>query len=190
MVNSTMQTEILETLWDRYCCRLLAFIRSRVSEEAEAEDILQEVFIRVHRNLCCLPAPAKMDSWIYQIARNLIIDRYRRRKELVEISESLPAEADFLEDDPEAELALSIKDMIDELPGHYRQALVLTEYEGLSQKELAERLGISLSGAKSRVQRAKDKLRDVFLACCHFEMDRRGKIMEVYPRCCCCGPVD
>jgi RNA polymerase sigma-70 factor, ECF subfamily len=182
-----MRSESLETIWGQYCCKLEAFIRSRVSDEAEAEDILQEVFIRVHRNLCCLPAPAKMDSWIYQIARHLIIDHYRRRKELVEVPEDFPAEIDILDDDPEAELALSIRGMIDELPEHYRQALILTEYEGLSQREMADRQGISLSGAKSRVQRAKDRLRDMFLACCHFEMDRRGRIMEVYARCCCCN---
>jgi RNA polymerase sigma-70 factor (ECF subfamily) len=131
-----------------------------------------------------------MDSWVYQIARNLIVDYYRRRKELVEIPENIPAEADVPEDDLEAKLALSLEEMIAELPDSYRQALILTEYQGLSQKELAEKLGISLSGAKSRVQRAREKLRDMFLACCHFEMDRRGRIMDYYQRCCCCNSVD
>ena len=184
-----MQTKTLEAIWEEYCCRLLAFIRGRVSDPAEAEDILQEVFLRVHRNLCCLPQPSKMDSWIYQIARNLIIDHYRRRKELVVIPESLPAEADFPEEDPEAELALSLSELVNELPEPYRQALLLTEYQGLSQVEMAERLGISLSGAKSRVQRARQKLRDMLLTCCHFELDRRGRVMDYYARCCCCNPA-
>jgi RNA polymerase sigma-70 factor (ECF subfamily) len=185
-----LQTENLETIWERFCCRLQVFICGRVSDEAEAEDILQEVFLRIHQHLCCLPDSSKMDSWVYQIARNLIVDYYRRRKELAEIPENIPAEADVPEDDLEAELALSLKEMIAELPDSYRQALILTEYQGLSQKELAEKLGISLSGAKSRVQRAREKLRDMFLACCHFEMDRRGRIMDYYQRCCCCNPVD
>ncbi|RPI84651.1 MAG: RNA polymerase sigma factor SigZ [Chloroflexi bacterium] len=176
----------LEALWDRYCCRLLGFIRSRVDDEMEAEDILQEVFLRVHRNLCCPPLPEKLEPWIYQITRNLIIDHYRKRKELIEISESEPAEFDFPEEEPEAELASSLVEMIEELPEPYRQALLLTEYQGLSQKALAEQLGISFSGAKSRVQRARDKLRDMFLACCHFEMDRRGRIIEYYAVCGCC----
>ena len=184
-----MQTKTLEAIWEEYCCRLLAFIRGRVSDPAEAEDILQEVFLRVHRNLCCLPQPSKMDSWIYQIARNLIIDHYRRRKELVVIPESLPAQADFPEEDSEAELALSLSEMVNELPEPYRQALLLTEYQGLSQVEMAEKLGISLSGAKSRVQRARQKLRDMLLTCCHFELDRRGRIMDFYARCCCCNPA-
>jgi RNA polymerase sigma-70 factor (ECF subfamily) len=181
-----MQTENLETIWDQFCCRLRAFVRGRVSDESEADDILQEVFLRIHRHLCCLPDPDKIDSWVYQIARNLIIDYYRRRRKLVEIPESLPAEADLPEANAEAELALSLKDMIAELPETDRQALLLTEFQGMSQKELAERMGLSLSGAKSRVQRARQKLRDMLLACCHFELDRRGLIMEYYARCCCC----
>ena len=180
----------LELLWDQYSTRLRAFIRSRVWDDAEAEDILQEVFIRIHRHLCCQPEWNKPKSWIYQIARNLIIDHYRRRRETVELPESLPAEPDLPEEDPEAVLALSLKEMIDGLPEHYRQALLLTEYQGLSQKQLAERLGISLSGAKSRVQRARERLRDMLLRCCHFEFDRRGRIVDYYQRCCCCHPLE
>jgi len=184
-----MNENHLELLWDQYCCRLLAFIRRRVSDEAEAEDILQEVFLRVHRNLCCLPDWNKPEGWFYRITRNLIIDHYRQRKDMIEISEELPAEAEFEEDDPEARLALSLKEMVDLLPEPYRQALILTEYEGISQKELAKKLGISISGAKSRVQRAREKLRELLLSCCHFELDRRGRIIDYYERCCCCNPA-
>jgi len=186
--------EPLELLWDRYNRRLGAFIRSRVGNDADAEDILQEVFYRIHRHLCCQTEWSKPESWIYQIARNLIIDHYRRRREMVEIPESYPVEFDLdeqarLEGDPEATLALSLKEMVDELPEPYRQALLLTEYQGLSQKQLAESQGISLSGAKSRVQRARDKLRDMLLDCCHFELDRRGRILDYYEHCCCCHPA-
>ncbi|HLZ55439.1 MAG TPA: sigma factor-like helix-turn-helix DNA-binding protein, partial [Ktedonosporobacter sp.] len=71
-------------------------------------------------------------------------------------------------------------------PDQDRQALVLTEYQGLTQKELGERLGLSFSGAKSRVQRAREKLKQELLACCHFELDRRGHILDYQPRCDCC----
>jgi RNA polymerase sigma-70 factor (ECF subfamily) len=108
----------------------------------------------------------------------------------VEIPESLPGAPDLPEEDPEAVLALSLKEMVDELPESYRQALILTDYQGMSQKQLAESLGMSLSGAKSRVQRARDKLRDMLLSCCHFEFDRRGRIVDYYQRCCGCHPVD
>jgi RNA polymerase sigma-70 factor, ECF subfamily len=183
--ESKMNELTLEHIWDQYTSRLLGFISSRVRDDAQAEDILQEVFLRVHRHLCCLPQPPHLEPWIYQITRNLIIDHYRHRKELVEIPESLPAAPDLPDDDPEARLALA--EMIDQLPETYRQALILTEYQGLSQKELAEHLGISYSGAKSRVKRARARLMDVYLACCHFELDRRGRIIDYYARCCCCA---
>jgi RNA polymerase sigma-70 factor (ECF subfamily) len=189
MATPSEQVEPVEMMWNQYRTRLLSFIRSRVSDDSDAEDILQEVFIRVHYHLCCSQEWNKPEAWIYQISRNLIIDYYRRRRSTVEISEDLPDEEDLLDDDPQTQLALSLKDTIALIPEPYRQALILAEYQGFSQKEIANRLGISYSGAKSRVQRAREKLRDLLLTCCHFELDRRGRIINYYERCCGCNPV-
>jgi RNA polymerase sigma-70 factor (ECF subfamily) len=186
--NPAMATIQLESLWEQYCCRLDAFIRSRVADEDDVEDLLQEVFIRIHTHLCCLHDLTKLESWVYQIARNAIIDHYRSRRPGVELDESIPSEDETDAYDAEAVLALSLKEMVAELPIPYRDALVLTEYQGLNQRELADRLGISFSGAKSRVQRARHMLRDMLLSCCHFELDRRGAIIDYYERCCCCNP--
>jgi RNA polymerase sigma-70 factor (ECF subfamily) len=183
-----MEPSTLESIWDTYCCRLLAFLTSRVSDVAEAEDLLQEVFIRVHYHLCCLPPPEKMDGWIYQIARNLVIDYYRRRHATVELPPDLSVAVDYEKEDPQAELSLSLREMVERLPEPYRETLLLTEYQGLSQVELAGRLGLSISAVKSRVQRAREKLRKMILACCHIELDRRGKVIDYYERCCCCNP--
>ena len=76
------------------------------------------------------------------------------------------------------EVVACLKPMIDDLPEKYRQAIVLTEYENLTQKEMSQKLGLSLSGAKSRVQRAREKLKGTLLACCHFEFDRLGNILD------------
>jgi len=76
--------------------------------------------------------------------------------------------------------------MVKSLPEQDRQALVLTEYQGLTQKEYGERLGLSFSGAKSRVQRAREKLKQMLLECCHFELDRRNHIIDYQPHCRCC----
>ena len=183
-----MKNAVLDQIWNAYCCRLLAFLRSRLSDDDQAEDLLQEVFLRVHQHLCCLPQPDKMDSWIFQIARNLVIDQYRKRREMVELSDEVPYENESFDGDSEIDLALSLKEMVDQLPEPYREALLLTEYQGLSQVELAGRLGLSISGAKSRVQRGREKLRDLILACCHVELDRRGHVIDYYARCCCCNP--
>ncbi|RMG58329.1 MAG: sigma-70 family RNA polymerase sigma factor [Bacteroidetes bacterium] len=75
-----------------------------------------------------------------------------------------------------------IRPMIEGLPEPYREALWLSEMEGLSQKELAARLGISYSGAKSRVQRGREKLKAQILACCEVSADRYGNIIDFYPR--------
>ena len=183
-----MQAEHLEKLWNEYCCRLLAFIRGRVSDEADAEDILQELFLRVHEGLCCREAVTNLESWIYRVARNLVIDHYRRREPVEELPETVTAAEDpTLEDDPRTLLAFSLRETIDELPEPYREALIMTEYQGLSQQQLAERAGITLSGAKSRVQRAREKLRQLLLDCCHFELDRLGRIIDYHRRCCRCN---
>jgi RNA polymerase sigma-70 factor (ECF subfamily) len=177
----------LEMLWNQYRVRLYAFIRGRVSDDDAAQDILQQVFIRIHANMGALRDRGKLESWIYQIARHAIIDHYRSRRAVVELPESLPIQEESFESDVEAELALSLRDMVKALPEPYREALILTDYHGLSQKELADRLGISFSGAKSRVQRARQKVRDMFLSCCHIEFDRQGTVVDYYERCCCCS---
>jgi RNA polymerase sigma-70 factor (ECF subfamily) len=177
----------LEPIWEQFNTRLRRFIRRRVEDDAAAEDILQEVFLRIHTRMETLSDSSRLESWIFQIARNAVIDHYRRRRDLVEIPETIPAEDDFGEPDAAAILAASLREMVEALPEPYRQALLLTEYEGLTQAELAERLGISLSGAKSRVQRARQRIKDGLLACCHFEFDRYGRVIDYWEHCCCCA---
>jgi RNA polymerase sigma-70 factor, ECF subfamily len=181
----------LEMLWDRYRARLLGFIRGKVADPDDAEDILQEVFLRVHTGLCCLQEWTVMERWIYRVTRNLIIDRYRARRGHESLCEEIEAAQapGGIEDDPVARLAFSLRDTVDELPEPYREALILTEYEGVTQSELARRAGISISGAKSRVQRAREKLKALLLECCHFELDRLGGIVDYHARCCRCNPA-
>jgi RNA polymerase sigma-70 factor (ECF subfamily) len=180
-------------VWDHFNARLYQFIRSRVEDEAAAEDLLQEVFLRIHKRMETLSDSSRLESWVYQIARHAIIDHYRRRRDLTEIPETVPDEDRLVEPDAAELLAASMREMVEALPEPYRQALILTEYEGLTQAALAERLNISLSGAKSRVQRARQKIKDDLLACCHFEFDRYGRVVDYWQHCGCCrreGPGD
>lgn len=177
-----------EKVWEAFHPRLMQFIRTRIPEEQSAEDILQEVFLKIHTRIDTLRDEEKLQSWIYQIARNAIADHYRAQKSTLELPEALPLpDEPFAEDEVVKELVPSIKVMVNNLPSEYRQALILTEYEGLTQRELAERLGLSLSGAKSRVQRAREKLKTMLLDCCHFEFDRLGKVIDYQPKCDCCS---
>jgi len=178
----------LESVWNQFSDRLHSFIRSRVSDEQAAEDILQEVFLRIHAKMGAVRDIGKLESWIYQITRNAIIDYYRTQRPTDELPETLGSWEDAHEDDLVTRLAADVREMAEALPDPYREAFVLTAYEGLSQKALAERLGISYSGAKSRVQRARLQVRDMLMTCCHFEFDRRGMIIDYHePHCCCCA---
>lgn len=177
---SDHSSALTEQLWGDFTSHLRRFIACRVSDEADVDDILQEVFIKIHRGIDRLEDPSKLHAWVYQITRNVIIDHYRKADKVVEVKSELP---DVLAEDTgneevEAEVATWLRPMMEELPEKYREALQLTDVQGLTQKELAERLNISISGAKSRVQRAREKLKDVLLECCHVEVDRRGKVVD------------
>lgn len=152
-----------------------------MADPASAEDILQDVFVRIQKQLGRLRDPAKLQGWLYLIARNAIIDHYRTRKERVEVPESLPAESNGDEHELE-ELKAAFRRMIYGLSEPYREALLLTEFDDLTQQQLAERVGISLSGAKSRVQRGREQLKQMLEDCCSFEFDRRGKVIGCEPR--------
>ncbi len=180
-------TTSVEAVWNTFNTRLERFIYNRVDDRQLAEDLLQDVYLKIHTHIDTLRDDNRLQSWVYQIARNVVYDYYRSRKNLDEITDTITAQ-DFVEttDDITARLAESIRAMMEYLPEEYREALILTDYEGLTQKQLAERLGISLSGAKSRVQRGRKLLRGLLLACCHFEFDRLGKVIDYYPRCQCC----
>jgi len=177
-----------ERVWEEFHAPLQQFIRRRVSDEDTAEDVLQDVFLKIHQRMDALKDVRKLEGWIYQITRNAIIDSYRSRRpttpldaeEVLDLPEELP------DDDIVSELLPCVRAMVKSLPEPDRQALVLTEYQGLTQKELSERLGLSFSGAKSRVQRAREKLKQMLLDCCHFEVDRRGHVIDYQPRCQCC----
>ncbi len=123
----------LEHIWHEFAQKLGQFIRSRVADPASAEDILQDVFVRIQKQLGKLRDPAKLQGWLYLITRNAIIDHYRTRKETVEVPESLAAEPNGEEPELE-ELKAAFRRMIYSLPEPYREALLLTEFDGLTQQ--------------------------------------------------------
>lgn len=173
-------------IWEEFGDSLRDFIRRRVNDPQDAEDILQEVFLKIHAHIHTLQDNDRLVPWLYQVARNTLIDYYRKQRPMLEISEMYLDGAQQVDEDPAAQLAAGLRDFLACLPAEYRQALVLTELEGLKQAELAGRTGLSLSGAKSRVQRGREMLRQALLECCHFEFDRRRHIRDYIPRQDCC----
>ena len=183
-----------EALWRELRTRLLSFFRRRVATPEDAEDLLQEVFTRIHENASALGDVESVTGWVYRTAANAVTDYYRRRGAYARAREALAAEpVSVLEREDasaEEELAQCLRPLIATLPSSYGEALELTELQGKTQGEAAESLGISLSGMKSRVQRGRSKLKDVLLDCCHVEIDRRGGVVGYEPRDrrqCSCG---
>lgn len=187
--QSVSMVPTTETVWEEFNMELKRFILRHVQDEPSAEDILQDVFLKIHTHIGSLRESDKLQGWIYQITRNTITDYYRTRKFTPDLSEVAYFPEDPFED-VVGDLLPFVKKLVASLPFNYRQALLLTEYEGLTQRQLAERLGISISGAKSRVQRAKEKVKQMLLSCCHFEFDGLGRIIDYEPNCDCCVNQD
>lgn len=168
--------------WHEMRERLKQFLRQRIPHPQDAEDILQDILTTAYAKKVQLRDEELLTAWIYRIARNALTDYYRRRgKQPVHAlaPEHMPDEvASDGYTDRTREFSSCILPMIEALPQPYREALLLTEIGGLSQKELAQRMGISYSGAKSRVQRGREKLRDMLLACCYIETDQYGNIVD------------
>lgn len=181
-----------QQLWQEFSDRLRAFIARRVDSAADADDILQEVFLRVHQHADGVHRSDRLTSWLFQVTRNAIIDYYRsparrERPESVigtEIREwadtaTPEAEIDLVEPPAHEELARCLRPMMEQLPLHYREALELVDLVGLTQTEAAARRGLSVSGMKSRVQRGRQALKDVLVDCCPVQLDTGGRIIEV-----------
>ncbi|MCF8020673.1 MAG: RNA polymerase sigma factor SigZ [Vallitaleaceae bacterium] len=166
-------------IWNKFNYELLNYIKSKVSDQYEAEDILQDVFIKIYKNIDQLDDEAKLKSWLYKITNNTIIDWYRKRKatdiniDLFDIP--IRVEEDLLTMNDEIGACL-IK-FLGRLPKKYRDPLEMYEFKGMKHKDISNVLSISLSGSKTRVQRARVKLREVLVACCELELDTYGNVM-------------
>jgi len=200
IVNSEQETDAAESyqteeIWREFHHRLKGFIQSRTSNNIDAEDILQDVFTRIHINRQKLSTLQSVSGWVFRITRNALADYYRSHatsfnamqklssnvKGDNEVASNLAASA--LEDVslPDEKLVQCMKPFAEHLPEPYREAIELTELGGLSQRQAALQLGISVSGMKSRIQRGRDKLKSMLLDCCSIELDRRKKVIDVKP---------
>lgn len=166
-----------DNIWHEYHERLRAFIGSKVSEDA-VDDLLQDVFLKIHIRIDTLRDGAKIESWLYQVTRNAIADYYRSRRTSEELPEWLEKPQSEEGDTIRKELSSCLEPMIRELPEKYRNAIQLSEVENKTQKEVAEKEGISLSGAKSRVQRGRAILKTMLNDCCRIEVDKHNQVVS------------
>lgn len=171
-----------EQVWQDFRLQIRSFLLRRVRDEALADDLLQETFIRIHRGLESIRIPGRVLPWLLRVARNVISDHYRQHS--FDGKEFEPVDWNDLEtaQNHNRELGRWLAGVARTLPEKYRSAFELVEIKGWKQREMANELGLTLSGAKSRVQRARAMLRRSLLDCCEVEFDRRGNAIDYRPR--------
>lgn len=157
-----MENEI-QNIWKDLHQELQKFIFFKVKNKQISEDILQDVFLKIQLKVHKLKDSSKLTSWVYQITRNTILDHFRKDNNLFSLESIDIVDAD--NDVNFSKLSDCINSKINNLPNKYKEALLLTILKDFSQIELAEYLGISYSGAKSRVQRGKEKVKTLVLNC-------------------------
>ena len=171
-------------VWSHLSDDLRRFIRRRVADDHTADDLLQETFVLIHQNIHRLVNADRIAAWVYRIAQNVVLGHYRK---------SGHRSATLGDADPAAVTADSqsrsgcrpdewLDELIRQLPESYREAVQLAEIDGFTQRAVADRLGLSVSGAKSRIQRGRGMLKDALEQCCHFEFDRRGNVSDCTPK--------
>lgn len=164
-------------LWLEHKAELRNFILKRVHDPDLTNDILQEVLLKVYSFCISKSGVKNVRSWLFQIAQNTLIDNYRKQSKL-SYQENLP---ELMEEDE----TLAFKEALDYiqpllgfLPVEYSEPLKLADIDNLKQADIAERLNLSLSATKSRIQRARQLLKAEFITCCHFETDGKGNIIS------------
>jgi len=171
----------IEVVWNEYRATLKAFLHSKIANPDEIDDLLQEILIKTHKNLPTLKSEQSIKAWLFQIANHTIIDFYRKQGK----AETLSADDLWYEEEnhqAQQELSQCIQPFIKALPKESAELLTEIELNGVSQKELANRLGTRYSTLKSRIQKGRRQLRTLFEDCCHLSLDKDGVIIDFEPK--------
>jgi len=179
-------TQDFRTIYASFHPRIFRYL-TRLVGQGEAEDLTQEVFLRVNKGLPDFKGDAKLSTWIYRIATNVATDRIRSRSskesesgKVIPLDERLNEEGVDLKGDKKPsvekqamreEMSACVQDYINSLPESYRIPVILSEIGGLTNKEIAEALGLTMETVKIRLHRGRAKLKEKLEAGCNFERD-------------------
>lgn len=181
-------TKDVSNIWTDFHKELRSFIYNKIRNSADTDDILQEVFIKIIRNIDKVNQSENLRQYLYGIVRNSINDYFKTNKNIsLDNEQVIPFTESEIQSLNETIAQCCIKPFINKLPDNYKQALLITEFQDVSQKELAEKLNISYSGAKSRVQRGKEKLKELILNCCSYQSDKYGNLIDTDDKNCGCS---
>ncbi|WP_061033825.1 RNA polymerase sigma factor SigZ [Vibrio splendidus] len=182
-MNSANSTSLdLEQVWAEYQQTLKAFLHSKVSNSADVDDLLQEILIKTFQNLHKVQDASSVKSWLFQLANNTIIDFYRKharqqRDSKIDADDLWFADLDHNEEFKQ-NLSLCIEPFIQALPEQCAALLLAVDIKGQSQKEIAEAQNISYSTVKSRVQKSRGDLKNLFEQCCNLSLDKQGNVID------------
>jgi RNA polymerase sigma-70 factor, ECF subfamily len=189
MSSAVAHTAAQHIAWDALRAELHRFVSRRLAGP-DAEDVVQEALVRIHRGLPAVREQGAIVGWLYQVTRNTLADHLRAARPSDELTDDLDAGEPIPVDDAAFRgLAACVAPFVAMLPDHYREAVELVELRGLSQVDAATALGIPLSTMKSRVQRGRRELRELLERCCAIDVDARGHVVEVTPRDRCACPA-
>lgn len=184
-MKEVRQTDLV---WNEFSEQIRGYLLKKVRVKDDADDLLQEIFIKIHNNLPQLQDEKKLAPWIYQIVRNSLTDYYRKRNlETTELNEEITTSERKLNDDIYTQcISGCLKVFMERLPDKYKVPLELSDIKGLKQKDIAEDMHISYSGLKSRVQRGREMIKDMFVDCACISQDKHGN--SGYESCEVCNP--
>lgn len=172
--------------WSAHEAELLRYLRHHLRQPGEAEDLLHDLFLKAVRQRERFCAVGNPRAWLFAVARNLVIDNARRTHASVPLPDDLAAPAPDLasEDGPAPVDLLSacLPRVLGELAAEDREAIERCDIGGMTQQAFAELEGLSLSGAKSRVRRARQRLRAQLLRACQVQLDEHGRVCCFVPR--------
>lgn len=169
--------EINEVIREHYGA-LLAYSLKRVGDYHTAEDVVQEVMYRAAKVHAGGSEVHNVKAWLYQTTRHVIADHFRDQAKAQKTVSGFIHSSQLTTDEPAVMPFDGLVPLIRLLPAEYAMPLLWSDIENIPQREIAQRLGITLSAAKMRIQRARKKLHAVFIACCEITYDRKGNFVD------------
>ncbi|MCG9579439.1 RNA polymerase sigma factor SigZ [Vibrio tubiashii] len=188
-MRTASQAFSLEQVWAEYQQALKSFLHSKVSNPDDVEDLQQEILLKTYQNLSTIADISSVKAWLFQLASRTIIDFYRKRARQQRDGELQADDLWFEEQEAslEQEMAECIKPFVNALPAEQSQLLEAVELNGESQKLLAEKVGVSYSTLKSRVQKGRVELKKLFEECCTLQLDKHGNLVDCEAKSKQCG---
>lgn len=166
--------------WEKHEQELKGFLIGQLHDSRLADDLLQDTFIKALAEGSRFCQLDNARAWLFRVTRNRLIDHYRTRKQTIGIPDYLPHHPP--EDEPVANLAQCLPRALGELSAQDSEAIRVCDLDGLPQRDYAEHLGISPAGAKSRLQRARKRLKEHLNEACQVRYDETGKVCCFVPR--------